>query len=39
MYDLREIPVVTMGHSIDSLDVFFGTQLADSRGDVGVIYA
>ena len=31
--------VVTMGCSIDSLDVCFGTQLADSRGDIGVIYA
>ena len=33
------IPVVTMGYHIDSLDVCFGTQLADSRGDIGVIYA
>ena len=33
------IPVVTMGYYIDSLDVCFGTQLADSRGDIGVIYA
>ena len=33
------ISVVTMGCSIDSLDVCFGTQLADSRGDIGVIYA
>ena len=33
MYVLPEIPVVTMGCSIDSLDVYFGTQLADSRGD------
>jgi hypothetical protein len=31
--------MVTMGCSIDSLDVCFGTQLADSRGDIGVIYA
>ena len=36
---LRGIPVVTMGCSIDSLDVCFGTQLADYRGDIGVIYA
>ena len=33
------IPAVTMGYSIDSLDICFGNQLADSRGDVGVIYA
>ena len=33
------ISVVTMGCSIDSLDVCFHTQLADSRGDIGVIYA
>ena len=39
MYVLRGIPVVTMGCSIDSLDVCFATQLADSRGDIGVIYA
>ena len=39
MYVLRGIPVVTMGCSIDSLDVCFGTQLTDSRGDIGVIYA
>ena len=31
--------MVTMGCSIDSLDICFGTQLADSRGDNGVIYA
>ena len=31
--------MVTMGYHIDSLDVCFGTQLADSRGDIGVIYA
>ena len=31
--------VVTMGYHIDSLDVCFDTQLADSRGDIGVIYA
>ena len=30
MYVLRGIPVVTMGYSIDSLDVCFGDQLADS---------
>ena len=36
---LHGIPVVTMGCSIDSLDVCFGTQLTDSRGDIGVIYA
>ena len=28
-----------MGYHIDSLDVRYGTQLADSRGDIGVIYA
>jgi hypothetical protein len=33
------IPVLTMGYYIDSLDVCFGTQLADSWGDIGVIYA
>ena len=33
------ISVVTMGGSFDSLDVCFGTQLVDSRGDIGVIYA
>ena len=31
--------VVTMGYHIDSLDMCFGIQLADSRGDIGVIYA
>ena len=31
--------MVTMGYHIDSLDTCFGTQLADSRGDIGVIYA
>ena len=30
MYVLRGIPVVTMGYSIDSLDVCFGDQLASS---------
>ena len=39
MYVLRGIPVVTMGYSIDSLDVCFGSQLEYSRGDIGVIYA
>ena len=24
-----------MGHHIDSLDICFGTQFADSRGDIG----
>ena len=33
------MPVVTMGYYIDSLDMWFGTQLAGSRGDIGVIYA
>jgi hypothetical protein len=28
-----------MGCSIDPLDVCFGYQLADTRGDIGVIYA
>ena len=31
--------VVTMGCSVDPLDLCFGYQLADSRGDIGVIYA
>ena len=39
MYVLLWIPVVTMGNHIDLLDMCFGTQLADSRGDIGVIYA
>ena len=30
MYVLCGIPVVTMGYSIDSLDVCFGEQLAGS---------
>ena len=33
------ISVVIMGWPIDTLDVCFGTQLTDSRGDIGVIYA
>ena len=44
--DLRTLDIclaieysVTMGYHIDSLDICFGTQLADSRGDIGVIYA
>ena len=28
-----------MGYRIDSLDICFGTQLTDSRCDIGVIYA
>ena len=28
-----------MGYRIDSLDICFGIQLADSRCDIGVIYA
>ena len=28
-----------MGYHIDSLDMYLGIQLADSRGDIGVIYA
>ena len=39
MYVLRGIPMVTMGYSIDSFDVCFGTQLVDSHGNIGVIYA
>ena len=31
--------MVTMGYSVESLDVCFGNQLADSRGDNGVIQA
>ena len=27
--------MVTLGYHIDSLDICFGTQLADSRGDIG----
>ena len=33
------IITVTLGYRIDSLDICFGSQLADSRGDIGVIYA
>ena len=33
------ILMVTMDYHIDSLDISFGTRLADSRGDIGVIYA
>jgi hypothetical protein len=33
------ISVVTLGCSIESLDICFGTQIAESRGDIGVIYA
>ena len=36
MYVLRGILVVTMRCSIDSLDVCFGAQLANSRGGIGV---
>ena len=32
------IPLMTMGYFIDSLDICFGTQLADSRGDIGIIH-
>ena len=28
-----------MGYCIDLLEICFGTQLADSRGDIGEIYA
>ena len=31
------IPVMTMGYSIESVDICFGNQLADSRGDIGGI--
>ena len=31
--------MVTMGYYFDSLDICYGTQLVDSRGDFGVIYA
>ena len=31
--------MVTMGYYINSLDVCFGTQLVDFRGDIAVIYA
>ena len=31
--------VVTMGYYFDSLDISYGTELTDSRGDFGVIYA
>ena len=30
--------MVTMGYRINSLDICFGTQLADSRDDIGVIH-
>jgi hypothetical protein len=30
--------MVTMGYHIDPLDICFGTQLADSQDDIGVIY-
>ena len=30
---------LTMEYHIDSLDTCFGTQLADSRGDIGEIHA
>ena len=33
------ISVVTMGCLVDPLDVCFGYQLANSRVDIGVIYA
>ena len=39
MYVLHMNTLVTMGYYIDSLDVCFGTQLVDSRADIGVIYA
>ena len=34
MYVLRGIPMVTMGCSIDSLDVCFGDQLAGSAREL-----
>ena len=33
------ISMVTMGFSVDPLNERFDYQLADSRGDIGVIYA
>ena len=30
---------VTLGYLIDLLDICYGIQLADSRGDIGVIFA
>ena len=39
IYVLHMNTLVTMGYYIDSLDMCFRTQLADSRGDIGVIYA
>ena len=39
IYVLHVDTLVTMGYSIDSLDICFGNQPADSRGDIGVIYA
>ena len=30
---------MTIGYLIDSLDIRYGAQLADSRGNIGVIYA
>ena len=38
MYVLHVDTLVTMGCSIDSLDICFGIQLADYR-NIGVIYA
>ena len=31
--------MVTMGYHIDSLDMCFGILLADSHGDIGVVFA
>ena len=39
MYVLHVLIFGDNGISHDSLDVCYGTQLADSRGDIGVIYA
>ena len=39
MYVLHVDTLMTMGYSIESLDICFGNQLADSQDDTGVIWA
>ena len=39
MYALHMNTRGASGYRIDSLDICFGIQLVDSRGDIGVIYA
>ena len=38
IYVLHMNTLVTMRYFFDSLDICYGTQLADSRGGVGVIF-